>query len=176
MFSWKAQWPRKALGIQFEETIFNEHQSGKDQCDRDAATAKRQMNYFIERGRNIETADEMNEALQCANALGGFNSCVIEILEKKKYEKQKHISNISKIHAIKYIYDGNSVSYKSWQYYGTGSGKVVTCGTEPSIPHHNVKSAFSNQCKSFGMIRTKQAKKQLPESSFRCTDPVCRDI
>ena len=176
LFSWKAQWPRKALGIQFEETIFNEHQSGKDQCHRDAATAKRQMNYFIERGRNIETADEMNEALQCANALGGFNSCVIEILEKKKYEKQKHISNISKIHAIKYIYDGNSVSYKSWQYYGIGSGKVVTCGTEPSIPHHNVKSAFSNQCKSFGMIRTKQAKKQLPESSFRCTDPVCRDI
>ena len=58
------------------------------------------MNYFIERGRNIENADEMNEALQCANAFCGFNSCVIEILEKKKYKKQKHISNISKIHAI----------------------------------------------------------------------------
>ena len=60
------------------------------------------MNYFIERGRNIENADEMNEALQCANALCGFNSCVIEILEKKKYKKQKHISNIqntcNKIH------------------------------------------------------------------------------
>ena len=66
------------------------------------------MNYFIERGRNIETADEMNEALKCANVLCGFHSYVIEILEKK-YEKQKHISNISKIHAIKYIYDGNIV-------------------------------------------------------------------
>ena len=40
------------------------------------------MNYLIERGRNIETADETNEALQCANALCGFSSCVIEILEK----------------------------------------------------------------------------------------------
>ena len=144
LFSWKTQWPRKKLGLQFEEKIFNEHQSGKDQCDRDAATAKRQMNYFIERGRNIETAYEMNEKLQCANALCGFNSCVIEILEKKKYEKQKHLSNISKIHAMKYIYDGNNVSYKTWIYYGTGSGKLVTCGTEPSIPHHNVKSVFSN--------------------------------
>ena len=46
------------------------------------------MNYFIERGRNIGTAYEMNEELQCANALCGFNSCAIEILEKKKYEKQ----------------------------------------------------------------------------------------
>ena len=87
------------------------------------------MNYFIETGRNIETGDEMNEVLQCANALCGFNSCVIEILEKKKYEKHKYILNISKIHTVKYIYDGNNVSYKTWQYYGIGSGKVVTCGT-----------------------------------------------
>ena len=134
------------------------------------------MNYFIERGRNIENADEMNEALQCANALCGFNSCVIEILEKKKYEKHKYILNISKIHTVKYIYDGNNVSYKTWQYYGIGSGKVVTCGTEPSIPHHNVKSTFSNQYKSFGMVTTKQAKKELPESSFPCTDPMCVQI
>ena len=101
LFSWKAQWPRKALGFQFEETILNESQSGKDKCDRDSATAKRQMNYFIEWGRNIETVDEINEALQCANALRGFNSYVIDILEKNKYEKQKHISNISKIHLLK---------------------------------------------------------------------------
>ena len=38
LFSQKAQWPRKALGLPFEETIFNERQSGKYQCDRDAAT------------------------------------------------------------------------------------------------------------------------------------------
>ena len=61
----------------------------------DTATGKRQMNYFIERKRNIETADEMNEAVQCANTLCGFNSCVIEILEKTKSKKQKHISIIS---------------------------------------------------------------------------------
>ena len=89
LFSWKAQWPRKTLGLQFGETIFDEHHSGKDQCDRDAAAAKRQMNYFIERGGDIKTADEMNGTLQCANAFCGFNSSVIEILEKKKYEKQK---------------------------------------------------------------------------------------
>ena len=33
-FAWKAIWPRKSLNISFIETIFNERQSGKDQCDR----------------------------------------------------------------------------------------------------------------------------------------------
>ena len=47
---------------------------------------------------------------------------------------------------------------------------------QPSIPHHSVKSTFSNQCKSFGMVTTKQANKEVPESSCRCTDPMCFQI
>ena len=59
--------------------MFNERQVGKDQCDRDSATAKRQMNYYLNKGNNIENADEMNEALRTATALCGFNSCVMQI-------------------------------------------------------------------------------------------------
>ena len=96
------------------DTIFKERQSGKDQRDRNKATPKRQMNYFAERGRNIKIADETNEVLQCAyDALCGFNSCVTEVLEKKKHEKEKLISNTPKIHTVKYIYDGKNVSYKT---------------------------------------------------------------
>jgi hypothetical protein len=60
--------------MRFLETMFNERQAGKDQCDRDSATAKRQMNYYVERGQNIESAEEMNQALRTATALCGFNS------------------------------------------------------------------------------------------------------
>ena len=96
------------------DTIFNERQSGKDQRDRNKATPKRQMNYFAERGRNIKIVDETNEVLQCAyDALCGFHSCVTEVLEKNKHEKEKHISNTPKIHTVKYIYDGKNVSYKT---------------------------------------------------------------
>ena len=42
LFCWKAQWSPKNVAIQFVETMFNERQVGKDQCDRDSATAKRQ--------------------------------------------------------------------------------------------------------------------------------------
>ena len=47
----------------FVELMFNERQAGQDQCDRDSATAKRQMNYYIEKGNNIVSAAEMNDAL-----------------------------------------------------------------------------------------------------------------
>ena len=47
---------------------------------------------------------------------------------------------------------------------------------EQSLQHHNVKFAFSNQCKSFVMVTTKQAKKELPESSVLCIDPMCVKI
>ena len=34
LFTWKVIWPQKNLNISFIETVFNERQSGKDQCDR----------------------------------------------------------------------------------------------------------------------------------------------
>lgn len=45
LLTWKSYWPLK-IGLKFLETMFNERQSGKDQCNRDSATAKRQMHYY----------------------------------------------------------------------------------------------------------------------------------
>jgi len=59
--------------LKFILTIFKERQAGKDQCDRDSTTAKHQMNYYIERGNNIEKANWMKNALRTATALCGFN-------------------------------------------------------------------------------------------------------
>ena len=83
LFNWKATWPWKTLNISFIETIFNERQLGKDQCDRDSATAKRQMQYYIERGNNIETPDQIYDAMCKATALSGFTANVLDIKERK---------------------------------------------------------------------------------------------
>ena len=74
IFRWKALWARQNTGHIFVETMFNERQAGKDQCDRDSATAKRQMNYQVNSGHNIENAEEMNKALRSATAICGFSS------------------------------------------------------------------------------------------------------
>jgi len=117
LFNWKALWP-PTINLYFKETMFNERQAGKDQCDRDTATAKRQMNYYIDQGNNIECASDMNQAMCKATALCGFNSCVLEISGKAIKENSKHIKNISRIHSIKYVYaDGKCTHFKVWQYY-----------------------------------------------------------
>ena len=104
LFTWKAIRPRKTLNMCFIETIFNERQSGKDQCDRDSATAKRQMQYYIRRGNNIETPDQMYDAVCKAAALSGFTANALDIAEKNSYPKTKKIQNISKINHLRYDY------------------------------------------------------------------------
>ena len=87
LFTWKAIWPRKTSNISFIETIFNGRQSRKDLCDRDSATAKCQMQNYIERGNNIETPDQMCDPMCKATALSGFTANVPDIAEKKSYPK-----------------------------------------------------------------------------------------
>ena len=111
--------------------MFNERQAGQDQCDRDSATAKRQMNYYIEKGNNIESAAEMNDALQTATALCGFNSMVLEIQEKKHYVNDSNIKDVTKIHCIKYIEVDGKLKYHVWQYYGIEDGKQYNVGRVP---------------------------------------------
>ena len=168
LFAWKYHWPPKNVGMQFIETMFNERQAGKDQCDRDSATAKRQMNYYIEQGKNIETAEQMNDALRTATALCGFNSMVMEIDEKKKYENEKNIKDLSKIHQVKYVVDDRQPQYHVWQYYGIGNGKSFKVGKEPEILKHTIKVPFESNHTSYGRA-SKASKKEI----IYCSEPMC---
>ena len=62
------------------------------------------MNYFIEKGNNIESPSNMNRALCNVTALCRFNSTVLEISGGKVKESPKNIKNISRIHSIEYVY------------------------------------------------------------------------
>ena len=52
------------------------------------------MQYYIERGNNIETPDQMYDAMCKATALSGFTANVLDIKERKSYAKTKKIKNI----------------------------------------------------------------------------------
>ena len=169
LFAWKHHWAPKNLQMEFLETMFNERQAGKDQCDRDSATAKRQMNYFIEKGQNIESAEQMNEAIRSATALCGFNSMVIEIEEKKSQPNEKNIKDVSKIHQIKYVTKGNKKMYHVWQYYAIGCGKLFQAGKEPISPKHRIKIPFKQQHLSTGKACSNNKKKEV----VYCSEPMC---
>lgn len=170
MLAWKAYWSRKNLKVTFLETIFNERQSGKDQCDRDSATAKRQMQYFIERGNNIDSADQMYEALNQATALCGFTANVLDIQEKKTYEKLKQIKDISKIHHVKYHYDGQKTQYQVWQYSNIGPGKKFTISGQPDAPLYEEIKPFFDVANTFGTIRSANT---VNSPDISCTMDAC---
>ena len=141
--------------------MFNERQAGKDQCDRDSATAKRQMNYFVNSGHNIENAHEMNEALRSATAICGFSSYVMEIGNAVS-ENPKNINNISRIHHVKYIMEGRKNMFHVWQYYGIGEGKEYAVGAFPTTPLYTVTVPFQKD-HSFGsaMVQKKTKKENI---------------
>ena len=76
------------------------------------------------RGNNIETPDQMYDAMCKATALSGFTANVLDIKERKSYAKTKKIKNISKIHNVKYDYsDKSQTKFHIWQYSNIGPGK-----------------------------------------------------
>ena len=141
LFTWRALWTKNNTNHKFTETIFNERQAGKDQCDRDSATAKRQMNFFVNSGHNIENAEQMNEALRSATAICGFSSCVMQI-ESGSPKNPKNIKKISRIHHVKYIMENKKEMFHVWQYYGIGEGRKFPVGEFPITPSYYVTAPF----------------------------------
>ena len=90
----------------------------------ESAVEKRQMQYYTERGNNLETPNQIYDAMCKATALSGFTANVLNIKERKSYAKTKKINNISKIHHVKYDYsDKSQTKFHTWQYSNIGPGK-----------------------------------------------------
>ena len=71
-----------------------------------------------------------------ATALCGFTANVLDIKEKKTYNRLMQIKDISKIHHVKLMYDGNKLQYQVWQYSGIGIGRkfeVLESHLSPSM-------------------------------------------
>ena len=172
LFTWKAIWPRKTLNISFIETVFNERQSGKDQCDRDSATAKRQMQYYIERGNNIETPKTPNQMYD-ATAVPEFTANVLDIAEKKSYPKTKKIQNISRIHHVRYDYIEAKTKFHVWQYSSIGPGKKSDVPTEPNASKFEEKVKFYNGGEKCGFVSEKRTNPASLSDDLPCTEEAC---
>ena len=93
---------------------------------------------------------------------------VMEIDEKKKYENEKNIKDVSKIHQVKYVVDDRQPQYHVWQYYGIGNGKSFKVGKEPEILKHTIKVPLESNHTSYGRA-SKASKKEI----IYCSEPMC---
>ena len=147
---------------------------GKDHCDRDSVTGKGQMQYYTERGNNIETPDQMYDAMCKATALSGFTANVVDVKERKFYAKTTKINNISKIDYVKYDYSETSqTKFYVWQYSIIGQGKKFEIPSQPKVPKYEEKMKFYDGGEKIDFVSDK--KEHLATSSHEspCTNESC---
>ena len=101
----------------------------------------------------------------------GFNSCVLEIEDKKEYtNKQKTITDISKIHCVKYFYDADDkATLHVWQFYDIGCGKTFPVSDSPTAPKHTITIPFEAENISFGRAKKQPTDKEI----IYCPEVMC---
>ena len=108
------------------------------------------MQYYIEKGNNIETPIQMYDAMCKATTLSGFTANVLDIKERKSYAKTKKIKNISKIHHVKYDYsDKSQTKFHVWQYSNIGPGKKFDKPSQPKAPKYEEKMMVEKNLASY---------------------------
>ena len=123
------------------------------------------MNYYIE---NVE---HMNDDLrQATAALYGFNSMVMNIEEKKAYGTTNNIKEVSKIHCIRYIENGNKLRYHVWRYHDIGDGIQCDIGPVPLSLNNEVTMQFKYKHLLLGKASSSKLKKI---DIIYCSETLC---
>ena len=139
--------------------MFNEQQSGKDQCNMDSEMPKGNevFHRLWQQHSKFIIQNEMYQAIFKATALCGLTANALDIKEKKTYNWLMQIKDISKIHHVKIMYDGNKLQYQVWQYSGIGIGRKSEVFWESFAPQYDEKKPFINIADTLGIVHVNKA-------------------
>jgi hypothetical protein len=96
---------------------FNLFISGKDQCDRDIAVAKRHMTIYVNKGNNIIIARDANIAIQHNGGLRNMKSSVISLEPDNGKMSKYTLKGVSDYHSVSFESD---IGARLWKYYDIG--------------------------------------------------------
>ena len=117
---------------------FSDPQGGKGACDRKAASVKSHMKTYLNAGNDIETAEQMKEAIESAGGLHGVRVILCDLDCPQQAPKLKW-EGVSSINNVKHEDHGMRV----WRAYGIGKGHFVSWSDfenlkKISLPHLTV--------------------------------------
>ena len=99
---------------------FSDPQGGKGSCDRKAATIKNHMRIYLNSGQDVETADQMKNAIESSGGVPGVRATLCDTQDIPKSTPVKW-DGVSFINNIEYGKEGMRV----WRSYGVGPGKFL---------------------------------------------------
>ena len=108
-------------GVTVKGLDFSDPQGGKGPCDRKAATIKSHMRIHLNSGNDIETAEQMKDAMLSSGGIPGVDVTLCKIGEAPKMQSLK-IGGISFLNNFRY----ESKGIRLWKAYGIGPGKLLS--------------------------------------------------
>lgn len=106
--------------LNLAQVDYSDPQGGKGSCDRKAANVKNHIRVYLNEGHDVETAQQMVEAINSAGGVPGVRVtlCGQQITDTPFPEK---LDGISLLNNVGYSKDGITV----WKAYSTGPGKTL---------------------------------------------------
>ena len=93
-------------GVQIRRLDFSDPQGGKAACDRKAATIKSHIRIYLKAGNDIETLEQMRDAILSSGGVPGVNVALCETVQVPTVLSSK-VEGISQL---------NNVEYKYWRW------------------------------------------------------------
>ena len=78
---------------------FNEPSKGKDQCDREAVSAKNLLRSYIDARHDVQLVEDIYNTLHYAHGLRTLKVCIVEI-DKKKTIMKSRSTKVSNFHSV----------------------------------------------------------------------------
>ena len=140
--------------VQFD---FSDPQGGKGSCDRKAASIKNKMKVYLNSGHDIETPEQMKQAIESSGGIPGVRVTSCGPQDASALPKIK-INGISFLNNFEYSEQGIRV----WKAYRMGEGNLMKW-SDLSLPPNNslqeIKpnlSSTSNEENSFIVVSAKR--------------------
>ena len=111
----------KSCELVLKRHDYNEPQRGKDQCDRESATAQHLRTTYVNAGNDIQSAEDVKKSLLYMNGVRNAKASVVSVDESLNSVDAQTIDGISKYHSAEFYED----HVKLWNFYNIGAGKNV---------------------------------------------------
>ena len=157
-------------GVSVRWMDFCDSQAGKGACDRKAATIKSHMKIFLNSGNNIESAEEMKNAILSSSGVPSVKVTISGPPEVSTFPTVR-LEGVSTISNIKYSEEGLRV----WKAYKIGPGKLIQwkkLGVQPNAEIPRLSAIDYDTCRENAQFNTVTSKKaKAPPKQANTTGP-----
>ena len=111
-----ASFASRCHGVSVKRLDFSDPQCGKGPSDKKAASLKSHMRVHLNQGSNIDTPQEIEDAIQSSGNVPGFHVTLCGSLQNQNPSLNVKITGVSLISDVQY----NDGSLTVWGAYGIG--------------------------------------------------------